>query len=142
MRRLAFAPGIAQNIVVLLFGSFLLTSRGPYDAETLQPNFFRRPSIGGDDSAFPARLGAKEPSSAMPACRPRANRTVEAELARFSWHQPQNLSDQFARHRDFRHLERDVACSCDDLGPDLDELFPQAGQRPVRISSNIADWRR
>ena len=34
-------------------------------------------------------------------------------------------------HGDLRHLEGDVAAMVDDLGPDLDQLFPQSGHRPV-----------
>ena len=36
-----------------------------------------------------------------------------------------------SRNSDLRHLEGDIAAVADDLGADLDELLPQAGQRPV-----------
>ena len=45
--------------------------------------------------------------------------------------QPQNLLEQFLRHRDLGHLEDDVAAMAHDLGVDLDELLPQARQRPL-----------
>ena len=43
--------------------------------------------------------------------------------------QAQDFLEQFPRHRDFGHLEDGVAGVVHDLGPDLDELLPQAGQR-------------
>ncbi len=42
--------------------------------------------------------------------------------------QPQDFLEQFLRHGDLGHLEDDVAGMRDDLGPDLDELLPQARQ--------------
>jgi len=48
-----------------------------------------------------------------------------------SGNQPQDFLEQFLRHRDLGHLERDVAGMRDDLGPDLDELLLQARQRPL-----------
>ena len=36
-----------------------------------------------------------------------------------------------SRDSDFSHLEGDVAAMADDLGTNLDQLLPQAGQRPV-----------
>ena len=35
------------------------------------------------------------------------------------------------RHRDLRHLERDIAAVADHLRADLDQLLPERGQRPV-----------
>ena len=40
--------------------------------------------------------------------------------------------EQLPRHRDLRHLQSDVPGMRDDLGADLHELLPEAGQRPVR----------
>ena len=45
--------------------------------------------------------------------------------------QPQNLLEQFFRHRDLGHLEDDVAAVVRDLGSYFDEFLPQAGQRPL-----------
>ena len=45
--------------------------------------------------------------------------------------QPQDFLEQFPRHRDLGHLEDDVAAMAHDLGADLDELLPQARQRPL-----------
>jgi len=45
--------------------------------------------------------------------------------------QPQDFLEQFLRHRDLGHLEDDVAVMAHDLGADLHEFFPQAGQRPL-----------
>src|SRR5450759_4801768 len=45
--------------------------------------------------------------------------------------QPQNLLEQFPRHRDLGHLEDDVASMAHDLGADLHQFLPQAGQRPL-----------
>ena len=42
--------------------------------------------------------------------------------------QPQDLLEQFLRHRDLGHLEDGVAGMAHDLGTDLDQLLPQAGQ--------------
>jgi len=36
------------------------------------------------------------------------------------------------RHRDLGHLEDGVAGVAHDLGPDLDQLLAQTGQRPLR----------
>src|SRR5882757_5909140 len=53
-----------------------------------------------------------------------------------SWSQsvdePQYFLEQFFRHRDLGHLEDGVAGVAHDLGPDLHQLLPQAGQRPLR----------
>ena len=38
---------------------------------------------------------------------------------------------QVSRHGYLRHLEGDVRCTPHDLGPDLDQLVPEGGQRPV-----------
>jgi len=46
--------------------------------------------------------------------------------------QPQDLLEQFSRHRDLGHLEDGVPGMAHDLGADLDQLLPQAGQRPLR----------
>jgi len=59
------------------------------------------------------------------------------QLLRWGWSwsqsidQPQDLLEQFLRHRDLGHLEDDVAAMAHDLGADLHELFPQASQRPL-----------
>ena len=45
--------------------------------------------------------------------------------------QPQNLGEQHSRNGDLGHLEGNVAAVADELGADLDQLLPQAGQRPV-----------
>ncbi len=45
--------------------------------------------------------------------------------------QTQDYPEQFPRHRHLGHLERDVAAVADDLRADLDELLPEAGQRPM-----------
>ena len=49
--------------------------------------------------------------------------------------QPQDLLEQFLRHGDLGHLEYGVAGVAHDLGPDLHQLLPQAGQRPLRDRS-------
>ena len=46
--------------------------------------------------------------------------------------QPQDLCEQFSRHRDLGHLEHGVASVAHDLGTDLDQLLSQAGQRSLR----------
>ena len=46
--------------------------------------------------------------------------------------QTQDLGKQHSRHGDLGHLEGDVATVADKLRPDLHELLPEAGQRPVR----------
>ena len=46
--------------------------------------------------------------------------------------QPQDLLEQLLRHRDLSHLEDGVAGVAHDLGPDLDQLLAQTGQRPLR----------
>jgi len=46
--------------------------------------------------------------------------------------QPQDFLEQFSRHRDLGHLEDGVAGVAHDLGADLDQLVPQAGQRLLR----------
>ena len=46
--------------------------------------------------------------------------------------QPQDLLEQFSLHRDLGHLEDGVAGVAHDLGPDLDQLLAQSGQRPLR----------
>ena len=43
----------------------------------------------------------------------------------------QDLSKHPSRHRDLRHLERDIAAVADHLRADLDQLLPERGQRPV-----------
>ena len=45
--------------------------------------------------------------------------------------QPQDLLEQFLRHRDLGHLEHDVAAMADDLDADLHDFLPQAGQRSL-----------
>ena len=54
--------------------------------------------------------------------------------------QAQYLLEQFIRHRDFGHLEDDVAPMAHDLGTDLLEFLPQAGQRPLldRLRQSVA----
>ena len=49
--------------------------------------------------------------------------------------QPQYFLEQFSRHRDLGHLEDGIAGVAHDLGPDLHQLHPQAGQRPLRDRS-------
>src|SRR5271166_2954045 len=44
--------------------------------------------------------------------------------------QTENVVEHLSRHRNLGHLKRDVAAVADHLGGDLDQLFPQAGQRP------------
>jgi hypothetical protein len=46
--------------------------------------------------------------------------------------QPQDLLERFFRHRDLGHLEDGVAGVVHDLGTDLHELLPPAGQRLLR----------
>jgi hypothetical protein len=46
--------------------------------------------------------------------------------------QLQDFLEQFLRHRDLGHLEDGVAGVAHDLGTDLDQLLPEAGQRPLR----------
>ncbi len=59
------------------------------------------------------------------------------QLLRWGWSwsqsidQPQDLLEQFLRHRDLGPLEDDVAAMAHDLGADLHELVPQASQRPL-----------
>jgi len=45
--------------------------------------------------------------------------------------QPQDVGEQTARDGDFGHLESDVATVTDDFRTDLDELLPQARERPI-----------
>jgi len=47
----------------------------------------------------------------------------------------QDLTEHPARHRDFGHLEGDIAAVADHLCADLDQLLPQRRQRPVRNRS-------
>jgi hypothetical protein len=51
------------------------------------------------------------------------------------WSKPvnhqKNAPEQIARHGDLRHLEGHVAPVDKELRANLDELFPQAGQRPI-----------
>jgi hypothetical protein len=44
--------------------------------------------------------------------------------------QRQDFVEHLTRHRDLGHLERDIPPVADNLRTDLDQLFPQAGQRP------------
>jgi hypothetical protein len=44
--------------------------------------------------------------------------------------QHQDIGEHLPWHRDFGHLEREIAAVAGDLGADLDELLAQAGQRP------------
>ncbi len=46
--------------------------------------------------------------------------------------QPQYLLEQFLRHRDLSHLEDGVPSVAHDLGTNLHEFLPQAGQRSLR----------
>jgi hypothetical protein len=46
--------------------------------------------------------------------------------------QAQDLLEQFSRRRDLGHLEDGVAGVAHDLGTDLHQRLPQAGQRPLR----------
>jgi hypothetical protein len=39
--------------------------------------------------------------------------------------------EELSRDSDFSHLEGDIAAVAGDLHADLDQLLPQAGQRPV-----------
>ncbi len=43
----------------------------------------------------------------------------------------QDVGEQVTRNGDLGHLEDDVAPVAHDLRADLDELFPEAGQRPL-----------
>ena len=45
--------------------------------------------------------------------------------------QAQDVGEQASRDCDFGKLERDIATMPDDLGADLDQLFPQCGERTV-----------
>ena len=45
--------------------------------------------------------------------------------------QPQDAPEQVARHGDLCHLEGDITAMGNDLRPDLDQLLPDGGQRPV-----------
>ncbi len=45
--------------------------------------------------------------------------------------QAQDLCEQGSRDGDLGKLESDVAAMAHDLGPDLDQLLTQGGQRPV-----------
>ena len=51
------------------------------------------------------------------------------------WPQPVNEAEDLSEHRswdgDLRQLESDIATMAHDLRADLDQLFPQRGQRPV-----------
>ncbi len=44
--------------------------------------------------------------------------------------QPQDIDEQFPRHRDLSHLEGDVTAMAHNLRADLDEFLAQARQRP------------
>jgi len=46
--------------------------------------------------------------------------------------QSQYLLEKFSRYCDLGHLEDGIAGVVHDLGADLHQLFPQAGQRPLR----------
>jgi len=48
--------------------------------------------------------------------------------------QPQDLGEQHSRNGDLGHLEGDIAAVADELGADLDQFLPEAGQRP------LLDW--
>ncbi len=45
--------------------------------------------------------------------------------------QAQDFPKRVMRYGDFHHLEHDVGTMADNLGPNLDQLLPQRGQRPV-----------
>jgi len=45
--------------------------------------------------------------------------------------QAQNFLEQVPRHGNLGQLESDIAAMADDLGPDLHQLLPQRGQRPM-----------
>ena len=44
--------------------------------------------------------------------------------------QSQDLGEQHPRHSDLGH-QGDIAAVADEFGADLDQLLPQAGERPV-----------
>jgi len=45
--------------------------------------------------------------------------------------QPQDIREQAARDGNLSHLEGNVAAVADDLCANLDQLLPQAGERPI-----------
>ena len=73
-----------------------------------------------------------------PACSRRRWRWLRPEFG----NQPQDLGEHVPRHGDLGHLESDVAAVADEPGADLDQLLPQAGQRPVLIGSGVASVRK
>src|SRR5258708_23218169 len=85
-----------------------------------------RPSPAADRFVF-GRQDAPLPF-VLPADTPTSRRSWRrAKLS----DRPQDFLEQVARHRDLGHLKDDVPGMRDDLGADLDELLPQAGQRPA-----------
>lgn len=63
----------------------------------------------------------------LPACSRRRWRWLRPQFG----DQPQDLGEHHLRHGDLGHLESDIAAVADELGADLDQLLPQAGQRPL-----------
>ena len=55
--------------------------------------------------------------------------------------QSRDLLEQFLRHRDLGHLEDVVAGVAHNLGADLHQLLPQAGQRPWSSANEQHDSR-
>jgi len=43
----------------------------------------------------------------------------------------QDFLEQFSRHRDLGHLKDGVSGVPHDLGPDIDQILPEAGRRPL-----------
>ena len=62
-----------------------------------------------------------------PACSRRRWRWLRPQFG----DQPQDLGEQHPRNGDLGHLEGDIAAVADELRADLDQLLPQAGQRPL-----------
>jgi hypothetical protein len=62
-----------------------------------------------------------------PACSRRRWRWLRSQFR----DQSQNLGEHVPRHGDLGHLESDIAAVAHELRADLDQLRPQADQRPV-----------
>jgi hypothetical protein len=95
------------------------------------PPFAAKPP--GCPSASPKPAAFRDQGAALP-----SSSVASAPISRSCWRgrrpesgdQRQDFGEHLPRHRDLGHLKRNVAAVADDLGADLDQLLPQAGQRP------------
>ena len=74
--------------------------------------------------------GSRRTSAAVVCCICRQRSSCRRRRCPQPGDQRQDFLEHLPRHRDLGHLEGHVAAVADDLGADLDQLLPQAGQRP------------